>query len=787
MPRSIGREIANFSLSARISVGVLLLFAVATTLQLYLVGVSESTRALQDWQTALATRSDFKTAELQRDIGRLRGDALFLSHIPSVQGIARAGAHRGVDPVDKTTMATWTERLTGIFIAFANTHPEYYQIRLIGVADAGRELVRVESVKEGGAQVTPFTQLQQKGGRDYYLATEKLKAEEVYLSDLNLNREFGKVEIPHRPTLRAATPVYGPDGQLFGMVVINMSTTAMLDKLSGGLDASSRVYVTNQNGDYLVHSDASQTFGFDWGKTYRWQDDLSFQGSPPPEPVDAPPRLQEWVVSGEALHGVERQLHFDPQQPQRYITIRYAVPDALINQRIAAARNVTILSAVGVASLIALLLFLYVRRELAPLQQLGHAANDIGSGNYTPLLPAKASGEVGRLSDAFRMMLSRISTREQEVQQINEKLGASEAFSNLVLDTVPEGILVANANGIIVRTNTRITELFGHPDGSLLGQPVETLIPPRFHARHPGLRQGYADAPSARFMGKGGDLFGQHADGREFPVEIGLASLVLGGVQYVVASIVDISKRKQAEQQQIRFSMELKRINDELNNFAYAASHDLKSPLRGIDQLATWIEEDTQDVLSPEAQRHLRLMRVRIGRMEKLLDDLLAYSRAGRTNDEIAWVDTRELVLGVFDLADSSKPIQLVVADNMPVMHTRRVPLELVLRNLIGNAIKHHDKAQGTVAVTARPIAGGYEFAVHDDGPGIAAVHQQRVFAMFQTLKRRDEVEGSGIGLALVKKTVESQGGAVVLESDGKSGSTFRFTWSELGKPGVGL
>ncbi|MBK9026777.1 MAG: CHASE domain-containing protein [Propionivibrio sp.] len=221
----------------------------------------------------------------------------------------------------------------------------------------------------------------------------------------------------------------------------------------------------------------------------------------------------------------------------------------------------------------------------------------------------------------------------------------------------------------------------------------------------------------------------------------------------------------------------LQASNVELDNFAYVASHDLKSPLRGIDQLATWIGEDLGDTLDSETQNHLRLMRSRVHRMEKLLDDLLAYSRVGRHDDQIATVNVRELVLDAFEMFEPSALIRIRAAEDLPVLHTRRAPLELIFHNLIDNAIKHHDQPQGVIDVSARPIANGYEFAVSDDGPGIPPQHQQRVFAMFQTLKPRDEVEGSGIGLALVKKAVEAMGGIVTLESDGKRGCTVRFTW----------
>ena len=228
----------------------------------------------------------------------------------------------------------------------------------------------------------------------------------------------------------------------------------------------------------------------------------------------------------------------------------------------------------------------------------------------------------------------------------------------------------------------------------------------------------------------------------------------------------------------------LQASNEELDKFAYVASHDLKSPLRGIDQLATWITEDLGDSLHSDTKDHLRLMRSRIGRMEQLLDDLLNYSRIGRYVDQIVTVNTRDLVRAVFERNENAKEIAIHIAEDLPILRTHKVALELVLHNLIDNAIKHHDKPHGRIDVAARPTADGFEFTVKDDGPGILLEHHERVFGMFQTLKPRDEVEGSGIGLALVKKTVESVGGAVTLESDGQHGCTVRFTWpaKTLGK-----
>ena len=221
---------------------------------------------------------------------------------------------------------------------------------------------------------------------------------------------------------------------------------------------------------------------------------------------------------------------------------------------------------------------------------------------------------------------------------------------------------------------------------------------------------------------------------------------------------------------------ELERSNKELDDFAYVASHDLKAPLRGISHLVSWINEDAGDVLPEKSRGHLVKMQSRVDRLERLLEDLLDYSRAGRVNGDVAATDTAALVRSAFFLFDPPDGFQLNVAESLPTFKTHRVPLEQVFRNLIQNAIKHHDRADGCIEVSSQDVGEFVEFTVSDDGPGIELQFHEKVFSMFQTLKPRDQAEGSGMGLAVVRKTIESQGGKIQIASAGR-GTTFRFTW----------
>lgn len=226
---------------------------------------------------------------------------------------------------------------------------------------------------------------------------------------------------------------------------------------------------------------------------------------------------------------------------------------------------------------------------------------------------------------------------------------------------------------------------------------------------------------------------------------------------------------------------QLERSNRELDQFAYVASHDLKAPLRGIEHLATWIADDAQHILPAGSRAHLTKLRERVQRMERLLNDLLAYSRVGRRDGTPETVDMTALINDTVALLAPPAGFTVLTLGELPALVTPKTPLAIVLRNLIGNGIKHHHQpASGKVEISVQPRGAFVEFCVRDNGPGIDPQYHERIFGVFQTLQPRDHVEGSGMGLALVKKTVEYRGGAVRVESTGREGTAFYFTWPSV-------
>jgi signal transduction histidine kinase len=223
----------------------------------------------------------------------------------------------------------------------------------------------------------------------------------------------------------------------------------------------------------------------------------------------------------------------------------------------------------------------------------------------------------------------------------------------------------------------------------------------------------------------------------------------------------------------------LEQTNKELETFAYVASHDLKSPLRGIAQLSNWIDEDLAEKEFAEVGKHTQMLRNRIQRMEKLLDDMLVFYRAGKIDGNITRIDLAHMAKELFEIQNTKAGLHLELGDNLPVFDSLSTPFEQILRNLFSNAIKHHDLDEGVIRIEGRRLNNDfYEISVSDDGPGIPTQFQERVFGMFQTLRPRDELEGSGMGLALIRKIVETYRGKISVHSDGR-GCRFTFTWPQ--------
>ncbi|MCX8148118.1 PAS domain S-box protein [Thermaurantimonas aggregans] len=268
-------------------------------------------------------------------------------------------------------------------------------------------------------------------------------------------------------------------------------------------------------------------------------------------------------------------------------------------------------------------------------------------------------------------------------------------------------------------------------------------------------------------------------DGSTFPVEASVSYIKSDNKGYILAFIRDISERVQAENRIKEYMANLEKVNKELDQFAYIVSHDLKAPLRAIANLATWIEEDLEGYMNPEIKKQFEMLKNRVKRMENLINGILQYSRVGRSKNKLEKIVLQDLVNELCEAIKTDNTCQFIIKNDPIELFTEKIALEQVLQNFISNAIKYNDKDIKIVEIgwSELPEDNKIEIYVRDNGPGISPEYHEKIFMIFQTLQSRDEVESTGVGLAIVKKIADEKKSKIRVESELGKGTTFYFTW----------
>ncbi|MGZ8183947.1 MAG: sensor histidine kinase [Methylobacter sp.] len=357
-----------------------------------------------------------------------------------------------------------------------------------------------------------------------------------------------------------------------------------------------------------------------------------------------------------------------------------------------------------------------------------------------------------------------------------EALVAAQEFAESIVTTLQEPLVVLDADERVVSANRVFYQVFQLTEEETLGHPFFELNEKQWDI--PVLRQLLAEElPKMRRV----EAFEFQHDfpgigSRTVLIRARLIEGKFNRQNLTLLTFLNITDRRRLEAERVRMIHELESANEELRNFAYVVSHDLKAPLRAIGSLADWIAADQQDRLDDEGQEHLRLLIQRVRRMDALIDGVLRYSRIGRIHEEVVAVDLNELLYEVIDSLAPPAHIAVKVAPGLPVILAEKTAIQQVLQNLIANAIRYLDKPQGRIEIGCDGQGESWRFSVADNGPGIEARHFEHIFQLFQTLNPRDRVESTGVGLSIVKKIVEQCGGQIWVESVPGQGSTFFFT-----------
>lgn len=443
-------------------------------------------------------------------------------------------------------------------------------------------------------------------------------------------------------------------------------------------------------------------------------------------------------------------------------------------------------------TLVSLVAALRLSRLIAePVLMLAGAARAISDrGDYSTRVEVTGEDELGALCEAWNEMVAQIERRQKAQEASEAALRHSEERFRSLIERSIDAIYVINDDNRYLYVNPTFQKLLGVTADEACTQGFDNMafLTPNSRSRVGAIRQSWARGhrETTTF-----ELTLQNRQGEILSLEVSASPIEWDGQPVRMGVMRDITERVRAaerladQQRQLedhhreleRYANELERSNRELDQFAYIVSHDLKAPLRAISNLSAWIEEDLGSRLTGESADHMRLLRQRVVRMDQLIDGILEYSRIGRVGMAIGRVDVGELLDEIIENLGVPSGFTVTVPDDLPTLQTSRVRLAQVFGNLLGNAVHHHPRKDGRIDVRADDLGEWYRFEVRDDGDGIAPEFHDRIFTIFQTLKPRDVHESTGVGLAIVKKIVEEQGGMLELRSDDGEGASFSFTW----------
>jgi PAS domain S-box-containing protein len=343
-----------------------------------------------------------------------------------------------------------------------------------------------------------------------------------------------------------------------------------------------------------------------------------------------------------------------------------------------------------------------------------------------------------------------------------------------LLEAAPDAMVVVNQAGEIVLLNLQAEKQFGYSRDELVGQKVKNIIPEGFAERLIADGTRTAAEALAQQIGTGIELYGRRKDGSDFPIEIMLSPLESTEGILVTAAIRDISARKKGE----AHIQELNRSNEELGQFAYVASHDLQEPLRMVASYTQLLSKRYKGKLDSDADEFIAFAVDGANRMQRLILDLLTYSRVATKGNDLLYISSEEaLERALINLRGAIEDSgALVTHDSLPTVLADEMQLIQLFQNLVGNAIKYQSPGVPQVHISAtRNVEKKWIFAVRDNGLGIDSQFFEKIFVIFQRLHKREEYAGTGIGLAICKKIVERHGGSISVESQPGQGSTFRF------------
>ncbi len=724
--------------------------------------VQTSKNALRIQTDALASDARLISPLFLAAFSELANDVSVLSKMAPVQGIIKSKENGGIDAERGMSTKEWSQQLENIFASMLSAKSSYVQVRFIGVADNGRELVRVNRNGSDIKRVPP-EELQQKGDEPYFKDAINLAPNTVYHSVVSANRENGVIQKPLLPVVRTITPVYDSNNKMYGFIVINVAYEEILKDVIKDMEIDKDLYIVNENGDFIHYDKKQKNSEFKFG---------DFYNSPQNYPIiqsmlNSKVREDTIYVN---VEGEEQIVHFRkeyiyPSDHVRFFITAIAVPKKVLLKPVHVFQREALFLTIGLTAIASLCAAFFSSLLIKPLKHMIEEIKGFDKEDIKLNLPVSLNDEIGDLARAFDGLMKKLN--QSRIAEIHS-LGRLQA----IVDNTVDGLITINEQGYIENFNKSCESIFGYSADEVIGKNVKMLMPEPYHTEHDSYLDNYNKTGDKKIIGIGREVKGKRKDGTTFPLDLSVSEVQVKGRRIYSGIVRDITDRKKAEE-------EIMRSNEELERFAYIASHDLQEPLRMVANFTNLLESDYGDQFDDQAAEYMSFITSAAQRMQDMVGDLLEYSRIGYESAGFTEVDSKshtQLALNnLQEIIEETKAV--ITIEELPDIYVNAVRFSRLMQNLIGNAIKYRARDR-TPEVRVKAVDKGNEwlFSVSDNGIGMKEEYLEQIFIIFKRLHSKQEYKGTGIGLAVCKKIVESFDGKIWAESNPGRGSTFYFT-----------
>ena len=718
---------------------------------LYYYKTTEQT--IENELSSISTETSLLAPLLLSEFHDLRED---IQALHETVGFLENSSHDAITPPQKKQLQT-------IFKSVIAQKKNYIQVRYIGLADDGREIVRVD---RDGDDITiiPDEKLQKKSQETYFQDALTLPKGNIYFSAINLNREHGKVQVHYLPVIRVISPIYDRADKMQGMLVINASYENILTNFISQLKLNRDMYVINENGDYLLFKQASQTWDF-----YINEIDNKAKTLPLVQQILSSKKHSDTLnVAIDNLKNIAhyQKIFYAPNNEGRFLALVLSTPEQVI---LASAQQIK-QDAVNLGFMMVIISYLLsVMLSFIitnPLGKIVEGIRNYTAGSRNMSLPTNAQDEIGELARSFQQLVRTLNASRQAEKDLLVRMQA-------IMDNTVDGLITIDEKGTIESFNTACTRIFGYTSNEVLGKNVKILMPEPYRGEHDTYLNNYKKTGEKKIMGTGREVLGLKKDGSTFPLDLSVSEVYVHGRKIYSGIVRDITERKQAEDALVE-------ANAELEEFAYRTSHDLKSPLVSSIALLDVTETSIKSNNIDNALHSITLIQESLKKLQKLVEDILALTRTKKEIVAPQAVDVLELInttLEQLSYMDNFKRINVEKNfDFNGTLITQTARFRHIIQNLISNAIKYQDleKNKSFLMISTSEEDSKFILKIEDNGIGIPPDKREDMFEMFQRFHPRISF-GSGLGLYMVKKSADLLKGEISYLDTG-DGSLFTLT-----------